>query len=180
MISEGPNQEGSLVVVSAKLADGTEIRGLSFSRMFSQNREPQDGSEQQPTSERGARQSVVPEQPVQLRGPENGADTANEIAKSGPFRPGEDGVGFPTCVHCPDPAPSEEARAAGVVGTVSLRIIVETDGRAADIQVVKGLGYGLDELAVRAVQAWRFKPAMGPTGRPVPTTVPVEITFRLK
>jgi TonB family protein len=180
MISEGPNQEGSLAVVTARLADGTEIRGLTFPRMFTQSQERQDDPERQPTSEQEAEPSVVPGQPAQLRGAENGTDTANEITKSGPFHPGEDGVGFPTCVYCPYPAPSEEARVAGVVGTVSLRIVIETDGHAADIQIVKGLGYGLDELAVRTVQGWRFKPAMRSDGSPVPTTVPVELNFRLK
>jgi TonB family protein len=61
--------------------------------------------------------------------------------------------------------------AAGVVDIFYLRIVIETDGHFADIQVVKGLGYGLDEVADRAVRAWRFMPATGRNGNLVPTTV---------
>jgi TonB family protein len=179
MISDGPNQEGSLAVVSVKLADGTEIRGLTFPRMFAQSQERQDDSGRQTISEPPAQPSAVTEWPVQSRGPGNGADTANEIANSGPFRPGEDGVGFPSCVYCPDPVPSEEARTARINGVVSLQIVVEADGHAAEVQVAKGLGYGLDELAVQTVKRWQFKAAPGPNGKPVPTIASVEINFHL-
>ena len=37
----------------------------------------------------------------------------------------------------------------------------------------------LEEKAVEAVRGWRFKPAIGPNGKPVATLVPVEVTFRL-
>jgi TonB family protein len=102
--------------------------------------------------------------------PENGG---------GPFVPGKNGVGFPSCSYCPNPGFSEEARAAKINGTVVLKIVVDPDGRATHVQVVKSVGHGLDELAIETVQKWRFKPARGPSGTPVPTTVPVEITFRL-
>ena len=95
------------------------------------------------------------------------------------YRPGVGGVGQPTCVYCPDPKYSEEARKAKYQGTVVLQVVITPDGRAIDIQVVKGPGLGLEEKAVEAVKLWRFKPANGPGGKPVPVTVPLEITFRL-
>jgi periplasmic protein TonB len=94
------------------------------------------------------------------------------------MRPGKDGVGYPSCVYCPDPKMSHEARAAQFSGTVVLQITVGADGRASDIKIVKRVGYGLDEEAVAAVQSWRFKPALGPGGTSVPPSVPVEIQFR--
>jgi TonB family protein len=60
-----------------------------------------------------------------------------------------------------------------------LQVVITPDGRATDIQVVKGPGLGLEEKAVEAVKQWRFKPANGPGGKPVPVVVPLEITFRL-
>jgi protein TonB len=45
--------------------------------------------------------------------------------------------------------------------------------------VVKGPGLGLEEKAVEAVKQWRFKPALGPSGKPVAVVVPIEVTFRL-
>jgi protein TonB len=107
-------------------------------------------------------------------GPGSGGGTGG-----GAYRPGTGGVGYPTCVYCPDPKYSEEARKAKYQGTVVLQVVITPDGRATEIQVVKGPGLGLEEKAVEAVKQWRFKPAMGPGGKPVPVVVPLEITFRL-
>ena len=95
------------------------------------------------------------------------------------FRAGVNGVGQPACLYCPDPQYSEEARKSKFQGSVLLQIIVTADGRASDIQVIKGPGLGLEEKAVEAVKQWRFKPALGPNGKPVPTQIPVEVNFRL-
>jgi len=107
-------------------------------------------------------------------GPGSGGGTGG-----GAYRPGTGGVGYPSCVYCPDPKYSEEARKAKYQGTVVLQAVITPDGRATEIQVVKGPGLGLEEKAVEAVRQWRFKPAMGPGGKPVPTIVPIEVTFRL-
>jgi TonB family protein len=107
-------------------------------------------------------------------GPGSGGGTGG-----GAFRAGVNGVGVPVCVYCPDPQYSEEARKAKYQGTVVLQVIVTADGRATNISVVKGPGLGLEEKAIEAVRGWRFKPAVGPNGKPVPVIVPIEVTFRL-
>ena len=107
-------------------------------------------------------------------GPGSGGGTGG-----GAFRPGTGGVGYPSCAYCPDPKYSEDARKAKYQGTVVLQAVITADGRAIDIQVVKGPGLGLEEKAVEAVKGWRFNPAMGPAGKPVPVSVPIEVTFRL-
>jgi protein TonB len=107
-------------------------------------------------------------------GPGSGGGTGG-----GAYRPGTGGVGYPSCVYCPDPKYSEEARKAKYQGTVVLQAVITPDGRATEIQVVKGPGLGLEEKAVEAVKQWRFKPANGPGGKPVPVIVPIEVTFRL-
>jgi len=107
-------------------------------------------------------------------GPGTGGGTGG-----GYFHPGTGGVGYPSCAYCPDPKYSEEARKAKYQGTVVLQAVITPDGRAIEIQVVKGPGLGLEEKAVEAVKQWRFKPAMGPGGKPVPVVVPIEVTFRL-
>jgi protein TonB len=53
---------------------------------------------------------------------------------------------------------TEKARESGVEGTVLLSLIVGVDGRTREIKVVKGLGHGLDEAAIQALAACRFKP----------------------
>jgi len=97
----------------------------------------------------------------------------------GYFHPGTGGVGYPSCAYCPDPKYSEEARKAKYQGTVVLQAVITPDGRAIEIQVVKGPGLGLEEKAVEAVKQWRFKPALGPSGKAVAVVVPIEVTFRL-
>ena len=97
----------------------------------------------------------------------------------GYFHPGTGGVGYPDCAYCPQPKYSEEARKAKYQGTVVLQAVITTDGRAIEIQVVKGPGLGLEEKAVEAVKTWRFKPAIGPGGKPVAVVVPIEVNFRL-
>ena len=59
----------------------------------------------------------------------------------GPFSAGKDGVGFPTCIYCPDPKYSEDARAAKVSGVVVLKIVVEPDGHS-NIELSNLLGMG--------------------------------------
>jgi protein TonB len=107
-------------------------------------------------------------------GPGEGGGTGG-----GAFRAGVNGVGIPICLYCPIPQYSDEARKAKYQGTVVLQVTITTDGRAINISVVKGPGLGLEEKAIEAVKGWKFKPAVGPNGRIVPTIVPIEVTFRL-
>jgi TonB family protein len=107
-------------------------------------------------------------------GPGSGGGTGG-----GAFRPGTGGVGYPSCIYCPEPQYSEDARKAKYQGTVVLQAIITPDGRATNIEVVKGPGLGLEEKALESVRTWRFKAALGPNGRPVATVTLLEITFRL-
>jgi len=107
-------------------------------------------------------------------GPGSGGGTGG-----GAFRPGTGGVGYPSCLYCPEPQYSEDARKAKFQGIVVLSVIIQPDGHATNIQVVKGAGLGLDEKAIDAVRTWRFKPAVGPNGTPVATITPIEVNFRL-
>jgi outer membrane biosynthesis protein TonB len=50
-----------------------------------------------------------------------------------------------------EPEYSEEARKARLEGNVVLNVMVGSDGKASDLQVLHGLGMGLDENAVAAV-----------------------------
>jgi len=102
------------------------------------------------------------------------------VFKDGAYVPGIGGIGVPKCMECPDPSYSDEARAEKISGTVVLHLIVAEDGHATNIQVKRSLGHGLDEKAVEGVENWRFKPAVGPEGRPVPVWTDVQVDFRIK
>lgn len=89
------------------------------------------------------------------------------------------GMTRPACQYCPDPTYSDEARQSKLQGVVTLEVLVGADGRAAEIHVLRGLGYGLDERAEQTVRTWRFVPARDAAGRGVPTWVTVEVSFHL-
>jgi protein TonB len=65
---------------------------------------------------------------------------------------------------------TDEARAAGIEGTVVLDLIVGEDGRVRDVQVVSGLANGLTEAAVAALRDCRFSPGEK-DGKAVPVRV---------
>lgn len=83
------------------------------------------------------------------------------------------------CAYCPEPPYTEEARKAKLQGSVTLRVLIGADGRAKRVQVVKGLGLGLDERASEAVRAWRFSPARNAQREAVPSWATIETRFQL-
>jgi TonB family protein len=78
----------------------------------------------------------------------------------------------------PQPAYSDEARAMKIEGEVTLEVEFAATGQVRVRRVVRGLGHGLDEMATRAAQQIRFKPAQS-GGTPVDFTATVQIVFRL-
>lgn len=98
----------------------------------------------------------------------------------GPPMAGENGYSRPDCLYCPTPAYSDAGFKLKIQGPVVLDIVVDASGRATSVHVDKGLGYGLDEEAVKAVRdIWRFKPAIGPSGQPAMVRMLIEIDFHL-
>lgn len=84
-----------------------------------------------------------------------------------------------TCLYCPEPLYSDEARKAKVQGKVLMQVLVGPDGTAQRVKIIQGLGMGLDERAQKAVMAWRFSPGRDAAKRPVATWVTVETRFQL-
>jgi len=89
------------------------------------------------------------------------------------------GMTMPVCVTCPLPLYTDEARKLKLQGMVTLRVLVGADGRAAQIHVARGVGYGLDERAITTVRGWTFTPARDAARKAVPVWVTIEIAFRL-
>ena len=83
----------------------------------------------------------------------------------------------PAVIHSTDAEYSVAAHNAKIQGMVVLHATIGTDGLGHDIQVVRPLGYGLDELAVEAVKNWTFEPAQS-SGKPVPAKINIEVSFR--
>ncbi|HXI91777.1 MAG TPA: TonB family protein [Blastocatellia bacterium] len=85
----------------------------------------------------------------------------------------------PKLLNSPQPEYTEEARAAGIQGTVRLAVLVSEAGKVASTLVFLGLGFGLDEQAVKAVRKLRFKPATK-DGTSVPFWKLVAVEFNLR
>jgi len=78
----------------------------------------------------------------------------------------------------PVPIYTEEARASKVEGEVLLEVVFEATGKIHVVRVVRGLGHGLDDAAVRAAEQIRFKPALR-DGQPSDSTAVLHIIFQL-
>jgi TonB family protein len=85
----------------------------------------------------------------------------------------------PKVLFKPTPNYTAEAKAMHLEGNVSLKIRVATDGSVEILNVVSGLGHGLDESAKQATLATRFKPAVDSTGNPVEWVGTVIVKFQL-
>jgi TonB family protein len=78
----------------------------------------------------------------------------------------------------PNPVYSDEARRLGIEGEVLVQVVFPVSGGVQVVRVIKGLGHGLDEAAIRAAQQIRFKPSLQ-DGKPVDFPATVHIMFQL-
>jgi TonB family protein len=78
----------------------------------------------------------------------------------------------------PTPVYTPEARSMRIEGEVLLEVVLGASGNLRVVRVVRGLGHGLDDNAVRAAQQIQFKPAMR-NGQPADSTVVLHIIFQL-
>lgn len=85
----------------------------------------------------------------------------------------------PKVTYKPTPAYTEEAKALHLEGNVSVRIRVTSGGAVQVIAVTRGLGHGLDQSAIQAIQGTRFTPATDATGRPVDWEGVVNVNFQI-
>jgi len=74
----------------------------------------------------------------------------------------------------------EQAREAGVEGRVTVRFVVNEDGDISDAQVLRGIGGGCDEEALRVIKGMpKWKPGKQ-NGRAVKVYFTLPISFRLE
>src|SRR2546421_8131277 len=86
-------------------------------------------------------------------------------------------VTMPSCSHQPDPPYTKEARNADFQGVVVVEAVIELDGRLSNLKIIKSPGLGLDQKVLETLARWKCKPATR-DGKPVRTSVPIEIGFR--
>jgi TonB family protein len=78
----------------------------------------------------------------------------------------------------PNPQYTPEARKLGIEGEVLVEVVFPASGPVRVVRVVKGLGHGLDESAMRAAEQIKFQPALQ-AGMPVDFPATVHIVFQI-
>lgn len=86
---------------------------------------------------------------------------------------------IPHCVICPDPVYPDEARRRKLQGVVVFFVTITAQGTAEQISLVKSFDASVTDNAVQTIRGWRFKPAIGPDGKPFVSRMPLEVTYRL-
>jgi periplasmic protein TonB len=89
-----------------------------------------------------------------------------------------DNVKSPTILSKEKPKYTEEARRDKIQGVVILSAVFNKDGTINDVKVIRGLGFGLDEEAVKAALKIRFIPGTK-DGKSVNVRARLEFTFSL-
>jgi TonB family protein len=108
-------------------------------------------------------------------GPGTGGGTGGGV-----FRPGS-GVTDPVDLVRVDPVYTPDAAERRIEGEVWVELVVQPDGRPANVRVIKSLDskFGLDQQAVKAAERWRFRPGTK-DGKPVAVLVTIAIEFSIR
>lgn len=84
----------------------------------------------------------------------------------------------PVALNIIQPQYTLEAERAAIEGKVRLLLHISESGDVESAEVLKGLGYGLDEAAIEAVKRMKFKPASR-CGHSTPTTFTLSVRYNL-
>jgi TonB family protein len=94
-------------------------------------------------------------------------------------RPSETVSTTPVAIQSkPAPVYTDEARQLHIEGEVLLDVVFTAGGNVRVLQVVQGLGHGLDEAAIHAAEQIRFSPAEK-AGQPVDCPATLHVVFSL-
>ncbi len=77
-----------------------------------------------------------------------------------------------------EPKSNPYAQSNGIAGMALYHVVVGADGKPGEIAVARPIGFGLDENAVEAIQAARFRPAIK-DGKDVPVMLDLVVEFRI-
>ena|GEM_PF-1394411 len=87
-------------------------------------------------------------------------------------------ISLPRIYRIPRPEYTPEALRNKVEGVIKVEVLFGSDGTIQQALVVRGLGFGLDEEALKAAKEIKFKPGEV-DGKPVSMWIGVQLTFSL-
>lgn len=99
------------------------------------------------------------------------------VIDQGPMRVGGE-IQEPERITYVAPEYPELARRARMEGFVILQAVIDKQGNVKDVEVLRGLGLGLDVAAQDAVKQWKYTPTYY-NGRPVEVILTVNVVFQL-
>jgi protein TonB len=109
-----------------------------------------------------------------------GPGAGSEAPGPGLRNMGDAGVVDPVLLVKTTPTYTNEAIKAKVQGVVVLQAVIRKNGRVDQPSVLRGLGYGLEQQAIKEIVTnWRFRPATY-EGAPVDLLATIEVTFSLR
>jgi TonB family protein len=120
---------------------------------------------------------ALPEITSAQASPANSAPAKQQANQDEEWPPNTRGATMPQCVYCPAPPHQSHKKKGCTSGSVLLSVLVSADGHTEKVKVLKSVGQDCDELAVKAVKEWKFKPSVATDGENVEYTTPVQITF---
>jgi TonB family protein len=120
---------------------------------------------------------ALPEITFAQSSPADSAPLKQQAGQDEKWPPNTRGATMPQCVYCPIPPRQGHKKKSCTSGSVLLSVLVSADGHTEKVKVLKSVRQDCDELAVKAVKEWKFKPSVAPDGENVEYTTPVEITF---
>ncbi len=120
----------------------------------------------------GAAMAVV----IEPQSPSQAADQAKPYGQI--YRIGKD-VKAPILIESKPPVYPESARGGKdkFEGTCLINLVVDASGVPRDVHVTRSLGPDFDESAIKAVEQYRFTPAMR-SGEPVAVSLNIEVNFK--
>lgn len=89
------------------------------------------------------------------------------------------GISPPRIIERVEAQYSDEARSQKLNGKVVLEAFVGQDGNVKVMRVIRSVGSGLDENAIKAIEQWKFNPGTKES-KPVSIKMNVEVNFNLR
>jgi TonB family protein len=113
----------------------------------------------------------------------SGQDSAKPQSGAGYYRTcrgdeadSADCITSPRATYSPAPEHPTNEQDKDRGGTVSLGLVVGTDGLPHDVNVLESLSAAFDAAAVDGVKKWKFSPATQ-HGKPVRASIVIQVTF---